>query len=172
MPAPISDAPTWLSIAPRSVPMSTVATISGRPVAPKNASAAVSRPPRLTEPEERRRAADDEQEHEEDRRQDEPARREEAVEVEVHARGDEVDGDQEAEADALEAHPYDGSVRRLERQPHDQPGGERAEHEVEADVPREQHERREHEDREPDRGLPCRVHGLLQDTDDAGRASP
>ena len=40
----------------------------------------------VPEPEERRRAADDEQEREEERRQDEPARREQAVEVEVHAR--------------------------------------------------------------------------------------
>ena len=158
IPAPISDAPTSLAIAPRSMPMSTIATISGRPVAPKRAR--LERPRAGSSSRSHRSAddaADDEQQAEEERRQQQAVAREEAVEVEVHPGHDEVDRDQEAEADPLEPHADDLAVRRVEHEADDQPGGERAEHEVEADVVREPDERGEHEHRQPHRRLAGRV---------------
>ena len=150
--------------------MSTIATISGRPVAPKSARLAVAPPAELAQPEQRREPADDEQQAEEERRQREAGRREQAVEVEVHAGHDEVDRDQEAEADPLEPHPHDLALGPVEHEPDDQAGGERAEHEVEADVVREPDERGEHEHREPHRRLAGRVDRVAQDPQHARRA--
>ena len=83
---------------------------------------------------------------------------------------DEVDRDEEAEADALEAHADDVAVGRLEDEPDDEPRRERAQDEVEAHIAGEEDERGEDEDREPDRSLPGRVHRLLQHANDGGRA--
>ena len=137
----MSDAPTSGSIAPRSVPMSTIATISGSPVATKSARASVRRAVELAAPEQRRGATDHEQQREEERREREAGRRQQAVDVEVDPGDDEVDRDEEAEADALEAHADDLAVGRVEDEPHDEPRGERAQDEVEAHVAREEHER-------------------------------
>ena len=126
-------------------------------------------PSELAQPEQRREPADDEQQAEEERGQHEAGRREEAVEVEVHPRDDEVDRDQEAEADPLEPHLHDLALGAVEHEPHDQAGGERAEHEVEADVVREPDERGEHEHRQPNGRLGGRMDRVAQDAEDARR---
>ncbi len=154
------------------MPIPTIATISGRPVALKIARLDRRSRPELAEPEQGGRAADDHEEREEERREPEPGRRQEAVEVEVHPGDDEVDRDQEPEPDSLEPHSHGGGFRGVEGEPHDQPAGERAEHEVEAHLDREEDERREAEDGQPHGGLAGRVHGLLEDADDPGRARP
>ena len=143
IPAPTSEAPTSVAIAPSSIAMPTIATINGRAVAPNSArprafrrpssrSHRIAEIPRTTSSSARKTAA-----------RARPLAREQAVEVEVHPRRDEVDRDQEAEPDALEPHPDGLAVGGVEREPHDEPGGERAEDEVEADVVREQHQRGE-----------------------------
>ena len=99
IPAPISDVPTSRPIAPRSMPIPTIATISGRPVALKTARLSVSRGAEVPQPEQRRRPAHDDEEPEEERRQSEALGRQQAVEVEVHPRDDEVDRDEEPVAD-------------------------------------------------------------------------
>ena len=170
IPAPTREAPTSVAIAPSSIAMPTIATISGRAVAPNSARQSARRAAELAQPQDRRDPADHEQEREEERREGEAPGAQQAVEVEVHARRDEVDRDQEAEADALEPHPDGLGVGRVERQPHDEPGGERAQDEVEADVVREQRQRRDHEDGEANRHLPGRLDGLLDDAYDRGRA--
>ena len=68
IPAPISDAPTCAVIAPRSVPIPTIATIRGNPVAPNSASP-TSRERELPQPEQRRCAPNDDEQGEEERRQ-------------------------------------------------------------------------------------------------------
>ena len=126
----------------------------------------------LAQPEDRRDPAYHRQEREEERSQGEAPGAQQAVEVEVHPGGDEVDRDQETEADALEPHPDGLGVGRVERQPDDQPCGEGAQDEVEADVVREQRQRRDDEDGEANRHLPGRLDGLLDDAHDRGRTGP
>ncbi len=110
MPAPMSEAPTLLETSPRSEPMPTMATISGSPVADK--SARLGRPTRaeLSEPQECGRAAREQQDAEEQQGERETLDREEAVEVEVHPRDDEVHGNEKAEPDPLESQTHDLSL--------------------------------------------------------------
>ena len=143
----MSDVPTSAAIAPRSVPIPTIATISGRPVAAQRARLSVRRGPRSPSQSSDGRTADDEEEPEEEHREAEAGGCQQAVEVEVHPGDHEVDRDQEAEADALQPHSHRCGFRRAQGQPHDEAAGERAEDEVEADLDGEKDEPGENEAR-------------------------
>ena len=168
----MSDVATSAPMAPRSTPIPAIATISGRPVAPKSARPTVCRGPRSRS---QRRAGVPRvttKQREEERREAEAGRREQAVEIEGHPGDDEVDRDQEPEADPLEPHAHRGTLRSAQGQADDEAAGEGAEDEVEADLDREEDEGSEHEHREAHRCLPRRVHRLLEHPDDPGRARP
>ena len=126
-------------------------------------------PPELAQREQSRRASGHEEENEEEPGEGEPGTREQRVDVELHPRDDEEDGDQEAVTDGRDARQHLLARLALRDEADDEARREGAEDEVEIELEGKQHEERQRGDGKAHGELPALVHRLARDADQPRR---